>query len=146
MSAAIRIRRVAKLTPEIAAELHDLDARCFPVDSRERTDRDLWWLAYEGTRVVGYAGARVWEPDQALYLHRAGVLPEARGQGLQRRLIRARVQYARRLGLIRAYTYTAAWNVRSSNNLAACGFRLWRPARPWGGKNCLYYYKRIKPV
>jgi GNAT superfamily N-acetyltransferase len=140
----IRVRRCAELTPELCAELDDLDHRCFPHDTRVRTDRDLWWLAYDGKRVVGYASAKVWESDNALYLARAGVLPEARRRGIQRRRIRARVQYARRLGLALLYTYTVPWNTASANNLAACGFRLWRPVKPWGGKHCLYYYRRIK--
>jgi GNAT superfamily N-acetyltransferase len=131
------------MTPEIAAELHDLDARCFPHrdDKRERFDRGIWWLASEDGRMVGYAAAAV--DEHVLYLTRAGVLPEARGRGLQRRLIRARVQHARRLGLTRCYTYTVPWNWRSTNNLIDCGFRLWLPARPWATKNCLYFFRRL---
>jgi GNAT superfamily N-acetyltransferase len=138
----IRVQRIRKMTPELAAEIEHMDAECFsPHDKPEPTSKGYWWLAREGARVVGYAAAAV--VGDTMYLTRAGVVPAARGRNIQARLIRARVQYARRLRLARVHTYTVYWNMRSANNLLACGFRLWRPAKPWGGKWSLYYYRRL---
>ena len=67
-------------------------------------------------------------------MHRAGVRPDARGQGLQRRLIRARVAYAKREGFPEVWTYTSNYNVASSNNLIREGFTLWAPGS-WGGSS-----------
>lgn len=141
----IRIRRVDASDPVVRAELLVMDEQLFPPahNVAPGLDRGAWWIAEIDGRVVGYAGALVWEPDRCLYLTRAGVLPEARGRGLQRRLIRARVAHARRLGLTGAYTYTLNWNEKSANNLIACGFRLWWPARPWAAKSAVYWYRDV---
>lgn len=134
----IRVHRVSKMTPEIAAELYDLDERCFPRDTREDTSAGAWWLALDGPRVVGYASALAdgdpnkWS-DGYLYITRMGVLPEARGQGIQRRLGRAQIAYAHRLGCKGVHTYTLWYNAVSANNLIAIGFRRWVPTDPWVG-------------
>lgn len=122
------------------AELDDLEHQCFPEDGPHPKGghRQAWWVAREKSSgvVVGYAGsvhvtlgAAYFSPgrDRCLFLARAGVLPRARGHGLQRRLIRARLSHARRLKCRGAYTYTTIENVASANNLIECGFRLWVP-------------------
>lgn len=139
----ISVRRIRTMTPELRAEIEDMEAECFSkLDKREPLDKGLWWLAYEGTRVVGYAAASV--TGDTMYLTRAGVRVSARGRNIQCRLIAVRARYARRLGLARVYTYTVYWNMCSANNLLKCGFKLWRPAKPWGGRYALYYYRRLQ--
>jgi GNAT superfamily N-acetyltransferase len=110
----------------------DLDREIFdvPADMGEHT---AWWAAFDARgKPVAYGGAMLWWPDSAVYLHRAGVLPEARGHGLQRRLIRVREAWGRSQGAAIAYTYTSAGNIASSNNLIRCGYTMWAPAY-WGG-------------
>jgi GNAT superfamily N-acetyltransferase len=70
------------------------------------------------------------------------VLPEARGQGLQRRLIGARERHARALGMAWLVTDTYQ-NPASSNSLIAAGYRLYEPAQPWGARGTLYWRKRL---
>lgn len=123
-----------------------LDQECFPSDHRPVLENSLWWVVWRGREPVGYAGLRVCENAQNKglgFLSRAGVLREHRGRGLQRRLIRAREAEARSLGLSELITYVALWNCVSLNSLVACGYRFYRPADKWGGKESLYLRKRL---
>jgi GNAT superfamily N-acetyltransferase len=140
-----RIERLRNPGPIETAELDDLDARCLPYDDRCNKRNTAWWVAREATTgvMVAFAGATYWDPDRCFYLCRAGVLPSARGHGLQRRMIRARVSHARTKKAHGVYTYTTADNHRSANNLIACGFRVWAPAHPWAGNNVIYWWKGL---
>lgn len=113
----------------------DLDAAAFG-EHECRPDvgsHTAWWVVDDDEgKPCAYAGAMLWEPDSAVYLHRAGVLPHARGRGLQRKLIYARERWARAKGAACSYTYTSHLNTASANNLIACGYKLWLPAT-WGG-------------
>ena len=104
-----------------------------------------WWLALdEDGAAVGFAGMNpVLSWPGAFYLCRAGVLPSARGQGLQRRLINARIAHARRLGGTVAISDTTARNFPSSRNLIACGFRPYWPAIPWALPDSSYWNRTI---
>lgn len=123
-----------------------LDQECFPSDHRPVLENSLWWVVWRGREPVGYAGLRVCENAQNKglgFLSRAGVLRKHRGRGLQRRLIRAREAEARSLGLTDLVTYVALWNCPSLNSLVACGYRFYRPADKWGGKESVYLRKRL---
>ncbi len=91
-----------------------------PIDSDDLDDA-VWWVAYHGTEPAAFAGIR---PDG--FMARAGVLPAYRGGGLQQRLIRKRVAWARAHGLVYAWTYVAAANVVSMRSLNKCGFLPYR--------------------
>ena len=54
-------------------------------------------------------------------LTRCAILPDYRGQGLQRRLIRARLRWGKKLGARIATTFTID-NPTSARNLVRCGF------------------------
>ena len=123
-----------------------LDQECFPSDHRPVLENSLWWVVWHGKEPVGYAGLRVCEGTQNAglgFLSRAGVVAKHRGKGLQRRLIRAREAEARALGLKELVTYVAHWNCASINSLAACGYRHYRPATKWGGKEAVYLRKQL---
>ena len=124
-----------------------LDQLCFPSDYRPVLENSLWWVVWCGKEPVGYAGLRVCEGAQNKglgFLSRAGVIAKHRGRGLQKRLIRAREAEARALGLKEIVTYVAHWNCASINSLAACGYKHYRPATKWGGKEAVYLRKRLR--
>lgn len=115
------------------------DEPCDPV-------KGWWWLIDDGEESVAFAGmtkSSRWH--DTIYLCRAGVMWAHRGHGLQKRLIKAREAYARRLGYRWLITDTARENFASANSLVACGFRLYRPSKPFGRKGALYWKKRINP-
>jgi GNAT superfamily N-acetyltransferase len=127
--------------PGDSQELAWLDAECFPEDTPYPKRKALWWvLRAPGVGPVAFAGLRHWPADNFGFLCRAGVIASHRGQGLQQRLIRARVRHARRAGWAGVYTYTSPENVASGNNLIKCGFSLWTPSYAWGGEDMVYWW------
>jgi predicted acetyltransferase len=138
----IRIERVDNKDPMIQFLLRDMDKECFPSvgEASPQVDSGVWWIARDGKMPVGYACLR---PSKQLsnwgYLSRAGVTAAYRGQGLQKRLIRVRLAYARAMGWEGVVTDTAKDNVASSNSLIASGFRLFRPRVAWSFDSALYW-------
>lgn len=121
--------------------LHGLNYQLFPSEDEPEWDRCAWWAA--GDPVVGFAGARLVAGDkQTCFLERAGVHPIAQGKGLQRRLIRARLTWAKRQGCSCAITYCTADNVWSANNLWASGFRMYHPEWAWVGRQDILYFTK----
>ena len=80
------------------------------------------------------------EEDGEGYLARAGVLPEFRGQGLQKRLIKVREEFAREHGMPALICDTCD-NPASANSLIACGFKMFQPQEPWGLPRSVYWRK-----
>jgi L-amino acid N-acyltransferase YncA len=66
---------------------------------------------------------------------------EARGHGLQRRLIKVREQQAKRNGWRACITYTAPDNFASANSLIKAGYRLYGPSEVWAMPGALYWRK-----
>lgn len=137
----IRIRRVSGHAAR--AELLDLQLTILPADKPAPTHVGWWWIAYDGTQPIGFAGlyqSRAWR--DAGYLCRSGVLPAYRGRGLQKRLIRVREQLARRCGMhwLISDTYE---NPPSANSLIACGYRTYQPRNPWGADGVTYWRRKL---
>lgn len=116
------------------SEVLDLDGEMFGVQLDSSDRAGAWWGVFDGRALVGYAGAKVFDRcgERGAVLTRSGVVPRYRGRGLQRRLIRARLRWAREEACPEAWTYTHFKNTSSANNLIRTGFTLWRPAH-WGG-------------
>lgn len=124
----IRIRQTDDL--ELVA---DLDRQAFCGQSlthEEELQASTWWVAElrgaEGWDPVGYAGAKL--DGTTLVLSRAGVLSEARGAGLQKRLISVRERWGKAHGAVVSLTYTHWANVKSQRSLIGCGYK---PSRWW---------------
>jgi RimJ/RimL family protein N-acetyltransferase len=109
--------------------ISELDCQLFEHEGLKGDDAllndSVWWVAEafmdDEWQPVGYAGLEVTDAGKKAFLSRAGVLPIARGQQLQQRLIRARVAYARRQGVERVWTYTHWANIRSQRSLVRAG-------------------------
>lgn len=100
-----------------------------------------WWIVKDtdAKEAVAFAGLR--EFGTYAFFCLAGVLKKYRGQGLQRRLIKAREKWAREYGKTSCITYTLLNNHKSSNNLIECGYRLYSPEYQWKGAGVLYWRK-----
>ena len=140
----ITIRKVDPRKAEIAATLKYLQKKCLPHDYPCDITKGHWWIAYVDNIIpVGFAGmVRSISWWDCGYLCRAGVITEYQGKGIQKRLIKVREAQAKRLGWNWIITDTRD-NPPSSNNLIACGFRLYNPTQPWGYKDALYWRKKI---
>lgn len=136
------IKRV-ELNAEMTSRLYKLDRVIFPNDDPIGFDGTRWWVAEdEDGQIVAYAGLQHKYGDRG-FLCRAGVLKAHRGNGLQRRLLRARERGARSIDMSRLITYTDKENIYSSNNLIMCGYKLYRPAEEWGCTGALYWYRDL---
>ncbi len=136
--ATIEIRRTEDLHTVL-----ELDKQCLEGVAWYQP-ADAFWLAYHKNKPIAYAAMA---PSQQWanvgYLCRAGVLPEYRGLGIQKRLIRVRVAYARKLGYLAVVTDTTD-NPASANSLISCGFKLYQPFFPWAFKHTCYWRLILK--
>jgi GNAT superfamily N-acetyltransferase len=124
-------------------EIERLDRTLFAADTPVNYAKSYWWIARDGNKSVAYAGLRVMDKNMA-FLSRAGVVENARGKGLHRRLIQVRVRWAWLHGLNTLITYTLINNQASSNNLIRTGFRLYDPEWAWVGRWVLYWIRTKK--
>jgi GNAT superfamily N-acetyltransferase len=135
----VRIKRTRDL--ELMQRLH---ADLFPIDDFPTSEDTVWWVALGPSGApCGFAAARLCDDDTSVFLERAGVCPQARGQGLQRRLIRARERWAKAQGAAWSVTYTSPTNPASANSLIGAGYRLYRPSFYWGCKDSLYFRRQL---
>ena len=92
-----------------------------------------YWVMKDGETAVALTSA-VFRPQKGyVYLSYAIIMPLHKAQGLQRRLIRHRLRWAKRQGAIYAVTYTLPDNYPSIMNLLRCGFRFASTPRGWSG-------------
>ena len=104
---------------------------------------NIYWLAYCNGYLAGFCIATKISPS-IVFLSRAGVLPEYRGKGIQKRMIQVRLWWARKIGAKHAVTYTSYDNLPSSNNLIKTGFVLFNPEWPWVGTDYNYWIREIE--
>ena len=117
----VRIRR----TEDLQA-VHELDRITFPGDkpTLEKEATHEWWLAEDAGGPVGFLGLHLGSSSASIT--RVGVVGSARGNGLQKRLMRTAIQFARRRGIARVCTYVMATNIPSLRSLLAVGFKPYR--------------------
>lgn len=137
-----KVRKTNDLTSMLA--LHLL---CMPYDKFSPHKDESHWIAYDETWTpVAFASAKFRKRENYVYFTRAGVLPCAQGQGLQKRLIKARLNWAKKIGADTAYTYTILKNYPSMLNLIKCGFKFWLPPKEakWVGDDVHYFIYDLK--
>lgn len=133
----MQLRQTSNL--DLVKQLH---AQCLPDDDWEDATQH-WALWNDAGRACGFCSVYRLKYERGVYLSRAGVLPGTRGRGLQRRMIQARLRWARTRGLRFAVTYTSLDNYPSIVNLLRCGFVFYDPATPWAGPQVHYFMRRL---
>ena len=146
------VRRVDVADELVRQALDSLIAECFS-PTEWKTNRlpkartGYWWVAFDGRTPAGFACLRPsirWQDTG--YLSVSGVLKAYRGKNLQRRLIRARVAYARHLGWHTVITDTMHDNPASMRSLIACGFKPYTPHVKWGdSEHAVYWIRSTDP-
>jgi N-acetylglutamate synthase-like GNAT family acetyltransferase len=137
------LKRVDIRKESVQTKLSALQKICLPYDQPVDTNFGSWWIATKDGNDIGFAGlVRTVSWTDCGYLCRAGVVPDARGQGLQKQFIRVRLRQAKALGWRWVVTDTTD-NLASANSLIATGFKLFQPTKPWGFKNTLYWRKKL---
>ncbi len=129
--------------------IKDLNLVIFPITGAiddDDLDESTWWVAELAGEPVGFGGVRLF--DDHAYLTRAGVVKEARGKGLQQRLIQTRVRFAKAHGAPVVRTYVWTGNIASMRSLVKCGFlpylRTREPAANGGSYPCTFIHLERK--
>ena len=131
--------RITRATPAQVEAIAAQDRRLFPgARDLEPDHRAAWWVV-DGRPRLGYCTATV--GPEGLFLERAWLTPSLRGRGLQRRMIRVREAWGRRMGARMSRTYTWGGNVASMNSLIRCGYTI--ELRVWNGKKSWIHWRRI---
>lgn len=146
MKPAYRIKAVDPFDDDDAAEdILTIFGICMPNDEQPDIAVGHWWLAYDPAGLpVAYAGLyQSRRYSNVGYLCSAGVLPDARGHGLQRRLVAVRERKARANGWGWMVTDTVPSNPASSNTLIRCGYRTYVPERPWRVTGAIFWRKTL---
>lgn len=140
----VRVRRVDATRRDIAQCLAALQKEILPDDTPRAIEGDEWWLAFSGIKVVGFASMNLIPTDDGFvaYLSRSGVRSGARGNGVQKRMIRARVAHARRAGAFVSIVDTCD-NPPSANSLISEGFRMYDPQYPWALERSVYWRRDL---
>ena len=129
------------------AECHAMQMEIFRDGEHRDTAEDHWWLATVNDEPPGFGCLRVMDTTALVplgYHALSGVLARFRGQGIQRKLLKAREAYARKAGCLQCCTYTAWRNWPSANSLIREGYTLYTPAtKPWGLEYSLYFRKTL---
>lgn len=116
------------VTREDAALIAQMDVVCFPIDTPAEFAGANWFIGWHGERPAAYCAWKIVDHDEPVGFHyRAGVMPDWRGRGLQREMLRLREAEMREQGIARAVTYTDADGVASMRNLIAGGYRPYVP-------------------
>lgn len=120
--------------------MHDA---CFPTDKMYLPTKGFWWIAYKENTPAAFAGLVYTKDNKTIgYMARAGVLRAHRGNGLQKRLIEARICKAKSVNM-KSICTTTYCNYVSSNNLIAAGFRMYDPNTPWGAEGTNYWQLKL---
>jgi predicted acetyltransferase len=117
---------------------------CLPYDKPYDTTAGYWWIAIKNGVDIGFAGlvySSRW--TDCCNLIRAGVVPDHRGQGLQKKFIRVRIRQAKALKMNWIVTSTYD-NPASANSLIACGFKMFDPSVPWMTAHTSYWRLKLE--
>lgn len=100
-----------------------------------------WITKDDNDEPVGFLYA---EPmaDGSLYFSRVGVMPAARGRGIQRALMLRMYARAKREGY-KTIVSTTYQNPPSANNFVREQWMTYLPAAPWGASDTIYWYKEL---
>lgn len=135
-----KIRRVS--AEEYLDDIARMDKKCLDGGNADWLERvDDWWIAFYGDEPAAYAGlspSSKWANTG--FLVRCGVMPDHRGNGLQRRLVHVRERRAHVHGWPWIVSYTRT-NPESANNLARCGYKMFNPNKKWAPKDATYWRK-----
>lgn len=140
----MQIKRVDIRLDLVQMRLSVLQKKCLPNDKPYDTTSGYWWIATKNGVDIGFAGlvhSSRW--SDCCNLIRAGVVPDMRGQGLQKKFIRVRIRQAKALKMNWIVTSTFD-NPASANSLISCGFKMFNPSKPWMTKHTSYWRLKLE--
>jgi predicted GNAT family acetyltransferase len=138
------IRQVDNKDKSVQAVLIDLQAIVLDGSPIAKPSIGYWWIVYtEEDEAVGFAAMKQSSQfTDCVYLNRCGILSKHRGKGLQKRLVKVRLQKAKCMGFNWAVTDTT-FNPASANSLINCGFKMYEPSKPWSWTYSSYWRLKV---
>jgi len=131
----------------VQKEVVRLDKIIFAGSPKVDLKDSWWWIARDDDgKAIAYAAMRAAVMDchkDMAYMVRSGVLKAHRGNGIQKKLIKSRINMATRMGFKAIVTYAMDWNLASANSLITCGFKLYAPPVKYVGSDVYYFRKRF---
>lgn len=132
--------------------IEEMDRVCFPFDAPYyfQWKENVSWISMESDqpstepRANGYLTAHPLKRG-VFFFSRVGVMPSARGAGLQRRLMACMERHGRRKSWREIVTYTAGHNGFSTRNILAAGYRTYEPKKDqaYVGYEVVHMRKRL---
>lgn len=115
----------------------------FPGDvvPRWRKDGAAWLVHDDAGEPVAFLYAEPLNED-TWYFSRVGVMPAARGQGLQAQLMDRFEGWAKRRK-VRQLISTTYQNPPSANNFVRAQWMTYLPQHPWGAPDTIYWSKKL---
>lgn len=109
----------SKLRKEVVQKLEEWGYRVFDKNA-------IYFTAYSDKQYAGFGG--LIKLDNGIYYFGPTFIVENfRGKGIQKKLIKKRISFAKKLNAKTLWSRTDIDNVISGNNLIKCGFYLSRP-------------------
>ncbi len=142
----LRLKKVFSFGTVIDESLYELvqimDKNIFAGCNNEfQTNREWWVFLDSKGKVAAYCGS-IYSEGICIFI-RAWVKKSYRGKGIQKKMISTRIKAAKDKGCHTAITYTTKDNYPSVNNLIGKGFRYYFPEYAYGGKEMLYWSKKV---
>ena len=119
-----------------------MDFNIFAGCNNEFHNNREWWAFIDERGQVGAYCGSIYANNICIMI-RAWVKKQHRGKGFQKKLIKTRIAAAKLHDCHTIITYTTKDNYPSANNLISQGFKLYFPEYAYGGKEMLYWSKRI---
>lgn len=141
MSVSVKIKAVDGGDQKIASLLIWLQLETLPGDPVIESSEGYWWIAYDGSipaAFVGMTDVESWRNTG--YVARVGVLPDYRGNGLQKRLLAVCERKAKAIGLKQLISTTYR-NPPSANSFVARRYKTYEPEVRWGAEDTIYWIK-----
>jgi GNAT superfamily N-acetyltransferase len=128
------------ISERLYLQLKELDKKIFYGCGNEFKKNRDWWVIEEEGKIVAYCGC-IYSEGICIF-NRAWVHRDYRGNGIQRRMINARLKAAKET-CNAAITYTTFDNVPSANNLIKTKFIMYNPMYKYAGDDKLYFIRRL---
>lgn len=122
------------------SQLQELDRHVFPNCGNEFLNNRVWWVMEDCGKIIAYCGC-IYSEGVCIF-NRAWVHRNYRGNGIQRKMIKARLKAAKEYCHV-AITYTTFDNIHSANNLIKNKFTLYNPSFAYVGRDKLYFKRDL---
>lgn len=137
----IKIFNLGRVISErLYSQLKELDKQIFYGCGNEFLKNRDWWVIEDDGKIVAYCGC-IYSEGICIF-NRAWVHRRYRGNGIQSKMIKARLKAAKETCNV-AITYTTFDNVPSANNLIKNKFIMYNPLYAYAGNDKLYFIKRL---